>query len=643
MADIDPAVSRLLRTASQIAATELEGEKVLARRDQASQATLRGGAATLAQGLSFGFSDEAAAAVRAAMGGTPYKEAVTQERAAVAEFRDTNRTAAVATEIAGAAPTAFVPLGWASKAIQSARVARGAGQITRGGRVLLGAMGGAAEATVAGMGAGEGDPIDRIVDMSLFTPLAGGALGAGGELLANFAPRTVGAIIQIAKTKAPRVAAREIIQEAMDADGVTPQKLLEIANSPRAGLETLADQGPSLRGRAETALSVPGTEKEAAFVTARQGSRGNAVSQRIKTDLATALKVDKGYFATLDEMSARQREAAAPLYEKAYAGSIPVGDIQDYLGNKTFQDAYKRGYEILEREAIADGVAPPPKLNIDKPEEMGAVPVQMADMVQRGLGEMISQGKRSGADIRSLVRFKNGFLARVDKISPEFAEARAAWSGDAALIDALESGRSVLADKVRPEELERELLNFTESQMDAFRVGVMEAIGEQLDAPSGAARVRAAFGTPQLRSILRAVVPDKPSFDRFEQIMDREAAFAETYAQTIGSSRTAIRQAGQEELRLSKAPTSVQELGQRILGTMTETDVDQRKQLAQELARVLLSPDPSTAMSPSLTRRIGEMARSAFVVPAVKAGFRAATIAAPGVPRAVGLEMGAQE
>ena len=138
-----------------------------------TESALRGGA----QGLSFGFADEATARLESITKGIPYEQALQESRAAYKQAQEANPITYIGSEIAGGVLPAFVPGGVIAKAGQLASKIPLAGRaiqslsamspLAKG--VLLGGTTGA----VTGLGMSEGQDIGEVVrDVGI-----GGALG----------------------------------------------------------------------------------------------------------------------------------------------------------------------------------------------------------------------------------------------------------------------------------------------------------------------------------------------------------------------------------------------------------------------------------------------------------------------------------
>ena len=148
-----------------------------------TESALRGGA----QGLSFGFADEATARLESITKGIPYEQALQESRAAYKQAQEANPITYTGSEIAGGVLPAFVPGGVIAKAGQLVSKIPLAGKaiqslsamspLAKG--VLLGGTTGA----VTGLGMSEGQDIREVVrDVGIGTAL-GGALPVIGSKL----------------------------------------------------------------------------------------------------------------------------------------------------------------------------------------------------------------------------------------------------------------------------------------------------------------------------------------------------------------------------------------------------------------------------------------------------------------------------
>lgn len=139
------------------------------------------------QGLTFGFGDEIAGGVGGVMNmlkGKDFSEGYSKTRDVAREdlsgFQERNPIGSTALEIAGALPTAVIPLGAA---------ARGAGLTAKVGR---GALAGGVSGAAYGTGAADGDMSDRVRGAATGA-VTGGLVGGAVPLVGRAIGKTIGA------------------------------------------------------------------------------------------------------------------------------------------------------------------------------------------------------------------------------------------------------------------------------------------------------------------------------------------------------------------------------------------------------------------------------------------------------------------
>lgn len=181
---------------------ELDAIEGVAPSTEPSQ--IESGARGLAQGATFGFSDEATAALESALTGRPYEEALAETRGLYKKAEEESPLTYGAGQIAGGVATAFVPgIG------QLGTAAKGA---TIGGKIGLGALGGAVTGGLGAAGLSEATDTDQIIS----DILKGGTLGAaiGGAVpVAIGAAKTVGEGVK-KSASALKQGAKEFVEES---------------------------------------------------------------------------------------------------------------------------------------------------------------------------------------------------------------------------------------------------------------------------------------------------------------------------------------------------------------------------------------------------------------------------------------------
>ena len=596
---------------------------------------------TFMQGLSFGFSDEIEAAVKAAFTKGSYQDNVEAVREGIKQYQKQNPVAAMSSELAGALLPAAVTMGAAAPAV-AARAPQLAGAVTRsaqavtsalpsamqgtniGAQVSRGALYGAAGGALGGAGQAEGDMSSR---------LQGAAVGAGlGGAIGAAVPPAMG-LIGYGAGKARDVLGRsgaaaqqkasQLIIQGMERDQLTPQELQRrLMQSTPGKPTTLADiGGESLLSRASGAVNVPGAAKseKGEFLQERVRTQ----SDRVIADLAAAAQERLQNTNTLlRDLTDQQKQKAAPLYAKAY--DTPVGVLNDkellkYLDRPAFKKAYARAVSMAANEGESlpqiyrfktDGNGRPIYDEDGLPVygDLEDLPnVKVLDWMKRGLDDVINakQTKEGfgSTEARVIRNAKNEFLNRLDELVPSYRDARAVFAGDAALKDAIEQGRKIFT---MPENDWREVAadfnKLTDMERNMFRAGVVDAAKIQADRITrefGTARdVTRLFDNTQTLGRLRSAFPDDQSFNTFKNQLGEEARFTEVRNRVLAGSRTApltaemAEQAGPTGAAVGSAiiQGNLQPIASQILGRAMQRGAGNVGDVADILGRELLTP-----------------------------------------------------
>jgi hypothetical protein len=182
------------------------------------------------------------------------------------------------------------------------------------------------------------------------------------------------------------------------------------------------------------------------------------------------------------------------------------------------------------------------------------VPMAVWDRIKRGLDDVIGLKKR-GVDagtannaakstLADAVRTKRELLEVLDELVPDYKKARDAFSGPAALKDAMEEGRGLFATK--PADLRALLGDMTASERDAFRVGAAQALRERVGTESGQTAILKFWKEPATRERLQAVFPDARTYRQFEARLLGEGRL-KALEQVGRGSQTASRQSRMDD------------------------------------------------------------------------------------------------
>lgn len=533
--------------------------------------------------------------------GKGYTAARDKARAEEKQFRQENPGTALATDLT---------VGLAIPAGSAAKTAQTAGMLPTIGKY---AATGAGLGAVSGAGNAEGDMGDRAAG-ALGGGIAGGVVGAALPAIAS----GVGSAAKMAARpimdrigEGPAKALDRKIVQGFERDGKTVDQVA--ARLKTLGPEaTIADAaGPNTVGLVENLANEPGVGQQMAnrVLMGRQRAAGGRI-----TDAAGRELGDAGFHETLDALNVARKEAAAPLYEQAYAKNFVANDaINGLLERPSMRQALGRAYRIAAeegRDPNALGLA----LNEAGDVVFERAPsMQTLDYVKRGLDDVVEQfrdgvtGKlRLDEAGRAINNTRAAFVKELRSQNTTYAEALDSWAGPSNLMDAMVKGRSFT--KPDSEVTAKVIGDLSTSEKEAFLLGVRQAITDTVDRTGVTAdATRKLIGTPKMQKALRAAFPDTASYRRFMSDLLREAAFNRTKNQVLGNSATARRLAQQDDAGFDPAPlaevvqgnflTGAKGLAKNALARFGKMPEAQRA----EMARTLLTADP-TANANALAR-----------------------------------------
>jgi len=497
-----------------------------------------------AAGLTFNFSDEAIAGIRALAEKIPYEQALADEREKKKAFEEQYPKMAFGAEVAGGLPTMLIP------GLGPAKVAQSAGRI---GRVINApitqmATAGAKQGALSGLGEAEGDLLDRAKGA-----VTGGATGAlvGGSLYGagKVAAPVVRAIAERVRPQISENIAKMKILQDLERSGMTPaqaQKEFEYLQSTGAA-PSYFDVSPALTSRAEAVAQRPGAAGEgiAQDVAERQkGQRG-----RIMGQAKERMDQTKAFYETAEDAANALRENAKPLYEKAYEAKLApqtqyeLQEVMDRV-NASLPKASKYAEQLFAGEGTAfkqTGTAA-----ISSREFSGLPKLKQYDYIMRGLGQILEKNTNPAGEINEIgglaKRLRGQIASILDDQVPEFAAARAQYKGDLEVKKALENARKGFS-QADPEELARVWPTMSVAEKEAYRAGALKNIRDKVfgsgDFTDATKRVGQAI--QDRRDALNIIMPEKASAQLFQDYLEAEAKIAANAQRIKGGSQTARR------------------------------------------------------------------------------------------------------
>lgn len=483
----------------------------------------------LGQGALLGFGDEIEAGLRTGFGLLgDYDKTVGDVRSNVKDFAKENPMTALAAEIGGGLITGGVG------GARAAGTAVGRKVLEKAGTTGLAAGIGAAEGAIAGVGAGE-DAASRTV---------GGLVGAGaGGVLGGAAPAAVGAIksgVNRVRSTVSDKAARDIADikalQAIEEANMTPEKVISGLDETRASGVTdsmIPDvAGDATRGLARGASTVSGEGRGVAQKALDE--RAANMGDEIANDVGNVLAGGKSATDALDEIATRQAANAGNDYDAAFnIDGAPVRvEVGDQLKRLFSLPAFDEAVEQARNLAKFDGVEIPSADDLIKGGRIDDLSLQELHYVKMGLDEVMGLGKRGQAKTsigrgteRKLKEARAEFIGILDDAAPNidgesaYKTARNKFAGDARLREAIEDGEGFF--KMKPDELEAKVGKMTDSEKEAFRIGVAQAVRNSVDNTADLADAgKKIFGNKRQKKLLRAAFPDDETFNAFEKRMN---------------------------------------------------------------------------------------------------------------------------
>lgn len=482
-----------------------------------------------AQGLSFGFSDEAIAAMRAAAGDRTYPEYVAAEREGLRQFREDRPVASTAAELTGAVAPAVLTGGY-SLLPQAAKATAGTGVLSKLAQIpkLLSGDRPTIKRTAA-LGAGSGGlsavgTSEKPLTEQWEEFLKGAALGGGTTL-------GLGAVAKYAAVPAFQYIKKSLgfgeenrmadlaIAQALAKDGFSPEQAGIMLEKIARNEMTLADVGENTRALLRRATAAPGMARMEAKgeLAAREAGR----VERISEDMRQLMSGSKDFYTDVQDLIKKRRTDANELYEAAFTNppSFTPDTAPEILRLRNYP-SFKKAMKKAEADLANRGLDPKdPQYAL---RGLHHTKLALDDMI----GEAMRAGKTNEAS--TLIEMKNKMLADLEKASPEYKTARLAYAGDSEMLTAMERGRDVY--KLPEPELRKLVNRFKDnpSEMDAFRAGIAQAMLEKVRVAGPVADPYKTLLSRDAEAKLRRAFRDDEAFDEFKNRLLSEQRMLET-------------------------------------------------------------------------------------------------------------------
>ena len=548
---------------------------------------------TVAQGLTFGFSDEIEGLIRSSLpSGPEYEVARDEVRKKLRDYQQANLGEAITLEVAGA----LIPSILASMTGFGAPVAA-----TRLASIPRVAGVSAAEGAVSAVGYGENDLFSGEGAMDVATGTATGtAFGTGAQLLTGQLGRLGTKLLEFTRKKMG------------GADSAVQAELLRLQKATGLTIdEIIADvaSGRIIADNATLSNAIKGMVNEggeaASLILDASKARRSATTQQAQQSLRGALspEVDdpniiRARAATEADLKKQQSEAYQGVVQ---SGQTVSKDVADQMLNIISRMPAARSK--LKELYDAGNLVPLFKENADGSITFVRAPtLEDAEIIRRQMSEEASGRFRAGEGAmgQTVADMERPLRKAIDVESPELGATRAQYSQMLTQNEAFDLGKSkALTMNVDDLEIEIERLQSNPEALSSFRAGAMAAL-ENRARRGGTTLEKLAQEDVQLGAALRVLLPP----DQAETVLRdvTRAAEATSMDKLIQPRAGSPTQALQREQQLRGSGTSMEDLVRgaqgdpfAIIKTMVNSVPSAQglndKQLS-EVARVLYSQDP---------------------------------------------------
>ena len=514
-------------------------------------------------------------------------------------------TGTAAKNVAGAAMPAIES---ASPAVASALTRAGqylggtpaAGQVMgMGQRMAQAGASGAGYGFLGGLGgAYEDNALDVLKEAGKSTLMGGtlgagtqpvmGVLGAGGrQVMARMSPTAAGTYAQ---QKVAEALIRDVPEPLTGANALTRAQARLLKLGPEARIADVG--GKSTRNLLDVQATLPGTTASAAerAILDRQAGRAGRLMTAADESLGTQ---NAQFLQTLDKFNAQRFTESRPYYAAIDKAILQV--------DNSLTDVFNRSKGVQGASELLFQTKTGQTIDLSKLKYGEQVPMNVLDTLKQSLYDASQALRRTGnnsqANAYDDVREKLvGVLeAKSPKVGGQSAYALAmkTWAGPSQMTDAAEVGRRAMVEDVL--DLGQAMKGFTPSEIDAFRVGALQALRQKTGTEAGQTSLLKMWKEPATQDRLKAVFDN--DYKSFASAVAKEARL-KALESTGRGSQSAARLAGQADLDVAPlaqaagAAASGSPMAIVTAATNLARQTQTPEAVRNEIGRILLSRDP---------------------------------------------------
>lgn len=382
--------------------------------------------------------------------------------------------------------------------------------------------------------------------------------GAAGRLTADVGRDLTGGESAFRTTKAlidtRQAEAQPLYNKAFEGGSIAPlRQQFEDAFGEATAAETQATKDVRDAQNALTQSRARHLPSDNVYAT----STGNQAEQNAQNVLNAALKTQQQAATAKQQILDKLRASQADV-DAGTPGAVWNPRIQQFLDDPVMRRGMSRGAEIQRMEDLAAGRPhDPTELAIMPDGSVAKVPnMRTLDAGKKGLDAIIeSEGRDEFGRLnqygRAVDQVRRSFLGEVDRVNPDYASARAAWSGHSASLDAVKFGRNLT--RMNPEQISEEFGAMNANDQEFARVGAADALLERMQKTGfGGDEAKALIKNEWAKGQLKPIFRSQADYQRFVDSVTAERGMFETRRGITGNSSTAGRQLEDQHADLTR-------------------------------------------------------------------------------------------
>jgi len=501
--------------------------------------------------------------------------------------------------------------------------APGAGQVMGLGQRMAQAGGsGAGYGFVSGLGGSyEDDAIEMLKEAGKSALISGGlgtvsqpvmsVLGAGGrQVMARMSPASAGTYAQ---QKVAEALIRDVPEPLTGANALSRAQARLLKLGPEARIADVG--GPSTFNLLDVQATLPGTTAAAVKRATRERQVG--AGPRLMTATDESLGTQGAQFTqTLENFATQRYQESRPYYAVVDATNLSVDNNLINLLKKS--GSMQRDAENLYRKQTGLDI----DLSTLKYGEQ--VPMNVLDTLKQTLYDSAQALRRTGNNNDALATDKirvdltDLLVNKSPKIGGQSAYGLAmkTYAGPSQMMDAADVGRLVMKGDIL--DVQQATKGMSKSELDAYRIGVLQALRQQTGTESGRTSLLKFYKEDATKDRLKAASGD--DYKAFSAAVLREGQLKQLEAAGRGS-QTAARLAGQADLDIAPLAQTAGAVasGSPMAIVTAATNLARQTQTPEavrnEIGKILLSRDPQqlTQLAEIIRRMNESRARAAGV------------------------------